>query len=176
MKRMLVFYPVSNAKGYDRHYFECVSAEEACKLLSELEGTKFYDMQGFDRHGRIPDMEDFVEDYNDEELDGGWWTIILELPDNYFFKKKQTYYDRCYELKKEMVGNIQEILREKGEIEVDGGFDVIVTDHHCGEAWQTSMTKLSSDGIEADGEEFALWDVELSDLCVILDNLIDGDW
>ena len=91
-------------------------------------------------------------------------------------EKKKSYYDRCYEMKKEVVGKIQEILAEREEVEIDGGYDVVVTDHHCGEAWQASMTKMNTFGIEAGGEEFSLMDVELSDLCAILDHLVEGYW
>ena len=81
MRKYLVFYPVGNELNYGRHAFDLMTDEEAWKELQKLEGAGVYDMTRSDRRGRMLDMCDFIEDYNDEELDGGWWSIILTLPD-----------------------------------------------------------------------------------------------
>ena len=81
MRKFLVFYPIENELNYGRHAFDLMSDEEAWKELQKLEGVRVYDMTRSDRNGRTLDMGDFVEDYNDEELDGGWWSVILTLPE-----------------------------------------------------------------------------------------------
>lgn len=81
MGKYLVFYPVTNELGFERHTFDLMTDEEAWKELQKLEGARVYDMTRSDRNGQMLDMGDFVEDYNDEELDGGWWSIILTLPE-----------------------------------------------------------------------------------------------
>lgn len=81
MRKYLVFYPVENELNYERHSFDLMSDEEAWKELQKLESARVYDMTRSDRNGQMLDLGDFVEDYNDEELDGGWWSIILTLPE-----------------------------------------------------------------------------------------------
>lgn len=81
MRKYLVFYPVGNELSYGRHAFDLMTDEEAWEELQKLEGAMVYDMTRSDRRGRMLDMCDFIEDYNDEELDGGWWSIILTLPE-----------------------------------------------------------------------------------------------
>lgn len=81
MRKYLVFYPVNNELGLDRHTFDAMTDEEAWKELQKSEWIRVYDMTRSDRNGRMLDMGDFVEDYNDEELDGGWWSVVLALPD-----------------------------------------------------------------------------------------------
>lgn len=81
MRKYLVFYPVTNELGFERHTFDLMTDEEAWKELQKLEGARVYDMTRSDRNGQTLDLGDFVEDYNDEELDGGWWSIILTLPE-----------------------------------------------------------------------------------------------
>lgn len=80
MRKYLVFYPVENELGLGRRTFDAMTDEEAWKKLGEVEGIRVYDLTRSDRNGRTLDMGDFMEDYNDEELDGGWWSIILTLP------------------------------------------------------------------------------------------------
>lgn len=81
---ILVFYPVENVLGWERHDFDCMDDETAFKVLWE-HGDKvyarFYDMtqrkSGDFYYMGTPD--DFETDYNDEELDGGWWCKSLHV-------------------------------------------------------------------------------------------------
>lgn len=79
MKRFLIFYPISNNMGFDRHTFDCMDDEHIFKEVQKLENYKIYDLSRCDRRGRVLDCSDFVEDYNDEELDGGWWCVLITL-------------------------------------------------------------------------------------------------
>lgn len=75
----LAFYKIDNSQGYDRHTFDLLKREglegwqKIKEMLSKLsdEELRMYNMRDtFDRM--------FLEDdYNGEELDGGWWCVII---------------------------------------------------------------------------------------------------
>lgn len=71
----LAFYKVDNSKNYERHTFDVFfDRPQIIKdMLSELsdEELRMYDMDN------NIDMSIFQDDYNDEELDGGWWCIVI---------------------------------------------------------------------------------------------------
>lgn len=71
----LAFYKVDNSKNYERHTFNmwCDRPQVIKEMLSELsdEELKMYDMD--DKY----DVDLFREDYNEEELDGGWWCVVI---------------------------------------------------------------------------------------------------
>lgn len=77
---LLAFYSIDNSGDYTRDSFNDMTDDEIIKSLSELldDEVKFYDMSHYG-YGAVPspNMADFVEDYNDELLDGGWWCIAL---------------------------------------------------------------------------------------------------
>ena len=72
---ILAFYKVSNSKNYGRHTFDYWhhKPEVIKQMLSELsdEELRMYDMDNDD------DTDFFQEDYNDEELDGSWWCVLI---------------------------------------------------------------------------------------------------
>ena len=69
----LAFYKVDNSKGYDRHTFDFMSKKEIKKALEPLLYTDEVRFYKLDEDG----VNRFTEDYNDEELDGGWWCLSL---------------------------------------------------------------------------------------------------
>ena len=78
---ILAFYKVSNSQNYERHTFDYYydngkKIEEMLSLLKDDE-VKYYDLTKSEWSSRTPCMTDFVEDYNDEELDGGWWCVVI---------------------------------------------------------------------------------------------------
>ena len=87
---ILVFWSVDNDK-VDRHTLDYVSDLDAFDILwhkrDELKAV-FYRMDTqdysdpFGQYG-IWNASDFVEAYNDEELDGGKWTTLLVLDEDY---------------------------------------------------------------------------------------------
>ena len=87
---ILAFWTVVSYE-VDRHTLEGMSDIEAFDILwhkrDELKAV-FYNMDTrdysdpFGRYG-IRNASDFVEDYNNEELDGGKWTTILILDEDY---------------------------------------------------------------------------------------------
>lgn len=77
MKRLLVFWPVM-AKGLDRR-----DSETDVEIWRNLPpGSRVYDLDKHDGHGPMADMANFVEDYNYEELDGGFWCAFLTIPES----------------------------------------------------------------------------------------------
>lgn len=71
----LAFYKVDNSKNYERHTFDmlCDRPHVIKEMLSELSDEELR-MYGMDN---THDVDFFQEDYNDEELDGGWWCVVI---------------------------------------------------------------------------------------------------
>lgn len=83
---ILAFYKVNNSLAYLRNEFDKFydQPEIIIEKLNKLpeDEVKFYDTDHFG-YGAVPspNLADFVEDYNDEELDGGgWWVIAINNP------------------------------------------------------------------------------------------------
>lgn len=76
----IAFYKVNNVCEYSRSSFNGDTPDVIRKKLSELpeDQVRFYDLDHYG-YGSVPapNLADFQEDYNDEELDGGWWCIVL---------------------------------------------------------------------------------------------------
>ena len=86
MKRSLAFYKVDNSLGYERHTFDDIydDPNRILKMLYNLpdDECRISDLStNLHRTGMFLDLSDLIEDYNDEELDGGWWSVLLEYPD-----------------------------------------------------------------------------------------------
>lgn len=71
----LAFYKVDNSKDYERHTFDNLydSPQVIKEMLSELRDDEFrvYDMDN------SIDRSIFQDEYNDEDLDGGWWCVVI---------------------------------------------------------------------------------------------------
>lgn len=77
--RYAVFYPVNNNKGYDRHTFDNYTDDKIiAEMLREVDNLKVYNLDCTNRSKEVC-LYDLIEDYNDEELDGGYWMIVLNL-------------------------------------------------------------------------------------------------
>lgn len=79
----LFFYKVDNDREFTRDFFDGMQPEKAAEILTDLNdeegGVVFYDLDNSHPNGRFRNMQDFVEDYNDEELDGGYWSLLLDI-------------------------------------------------------------------------------------------------
>lgn len=77
---ILAFYRVDNSHGFERNSFDRIY-DNPSEILSELQKlnddeVKFYEVAtGYQT--RLPSLDDFVENYNDEDLDGGWWSVLI---------------------------------------------------------------------------------------------------
>lgn len=72
----LAFYKVDNSQQYGRHEFDYIYDDRKAILdkLSKLSDVELrcYDMS------TLKTADEFVEDYNDEIVDGnGWWCVII---------------------------------------------------------------------------------------------------
>lgn len=79
----IVFYRVDNALNYGRHEFDglCDQPKEILDMLQKLpdDEVKIYNADEYHWQTKEPSLTDFEQDYNDEELDGGWWVIVLPI-------------------------------------------------------------------------------------------------
>jgi hypothetical protein len=80
----IAFYKVNNSLNYGRHEFDqfCDQPQEVLDMLQRLpeDEVKFYDADKYSWQSKTPSLADFENDYNDEELDGGWWCIVIQEP------------------------------------------------------------------------------------------------
>ena len=76
----LAFFKVDNSKNFNRQtFFNIYDKREAIlQKLSQLKDEEWrtYDMSRYEGCGS-PNALDFQEEYNDEELDGGWWCVVI---------------------------------------------------------------------------------------------------
>lgn len=75
---ILAFYAIDNARRFGRNSFNASEPKEILDKLMTLpaEEVRFYDterLRSFER----PALDAFVEDYNNEELDAGWWCVLI---------------------------------------------------------------------------------------------------
>lgn len=76
----IAFYKVDNSMDYERHTFDHIydKPKEIFRMLKKLgeDEWKLYEMSvGYNT--KTPSLDDFEEDYNNEELDGGWWCVLI---------------------------------------------------------------------------------------------------
>lgn len=80
MKRLLVFIPVDNEQDLDRTVLGTLTDQEVWAKLPK--NAMVYNLdKNMAPQDQYPGMLNFVEDYNDEVFDGGWWSTVLELPE-----------------------------------------------------------------------------------------------
>ena len=82
MKKIAIaFYRVDNSLNYHRCTFDAVydKPDEILRQLRLLpeEESRYYDMGKATGNDMVIDAADFVNDYNDELLDGGWWSVLI---------------------------------------------------------------------------------------------------
>ncbi len=105
----LGFYKVDNSKNYGRHTFDGLydKPEEIERMLAELpdEEVKIFSASsyGYDGTTPWPNLADFEEDYNDEELDCGWWCVVIrkEEPKHIWVLFAESLYD--YEIVRRVI-------------------------------------------------------------------------
>lgn len=90
--------------------------------------------------------------------------------------KKKGYYDRCYEFKVEVLEELRKVLGDKTADVSEHDYNVLVQEHIAGTQFEAGIESISADGFVADGEEYVLRDMNLDDLCIILDKFMSGEW
>jgi len=82
MTKYLAFYKVGNSLGYERHTFDRIDDnKEILNMLNKLPDDELhiYDISHSGYGTPSLSIADLVEDYNNEELDGGWWVVYFAL-------------------------------------------------------------------------------------------------
>lgn len=78
--QFLIFYAVDNSLGFHRHTFDGIDDKE--KIIRKIRALPDEERHIYalttDRDARYLNIDEFVEDYNDEILDGGWWVIRFD--------------------------------------------------------------------------------------------------
>lgn len=76
---LLAFYSVGNERGYTRDSFAKSTPTEIVDALSKLPDEQWYCYDlSLKPSGSYPALNAFVEDYNDEKLDLGWWCVLIK--------------------------------------------------------------------------------------------------
>lgn len=72
---IFAFYAVSNSQDYERHTFDDIIDKpmEILEMLTKLRDDEWhlYNLSNPD------DVRIFEDDYNNEELDGGYWVVAF---------------------------------------------------------------------------------------------------
>lgn len=110
----IAFYKVNNSLNYERHEFDqfCDQPQEVLDMLQRLpeDEVKFYDADKYSWQSETPSLADFENDYNDEELDGGWWCIVIQEPKEQKETLESMVSKHAYE---EIVSKVKEQVGEK---------------------------------------------------------------
>lgn len=84
----------------------------------------------------------------------------------------ESYFTRCYELEKEVLAKICSILGDNEEDLTDWNYTVLVQEHISGEQFTAQLESVSGSTFKADGQTYRLSDMNLGDLCIVLDHLL----
>lgn len=89
MAQIIAFYPVDGS--LERHTFDYCFGKNV-DILTAITKEDDYHLYRLDKDDqRFGSIFEFIEDYNDEVLDGGWWAISLEMTEdeiNEFFNSR----------------------------------------------------------------------------------------
>ncbi len=99
---LLVFYRVGNSLELDRHSFDFWQPESIWEKLQELPEDEIRVYNCSDNMSLL----EFQEEYNDEILDGGWWSILLNVS---LEEKKEDELDTTG-----LLSIMASLIREKG--------------------------------------------------------------
>ena len=77
----IAFYKVDNSLNYGRHEFDKDTPEAIMEKLNKLpdDEVKVYNADQYNWQSKEPTLADFEQGYNDEDLDGGWWCVVVSL-------------------------------------------------------------------------------------------------
>ncbi len=76
---ILAFYSIDNECGYGRDSFVNSTPTEILDALEKLPDEQWYCYDlSLKPTGTYPPLNAFVEDYNDEKLDLGFWCVLIK--------------------------------------------------------------------------------------------------
>ena len=105
------------------------------------------------------------------------WTFVSEYEKETTPAKTtptESYFSRHYELEKEVLAKICNILGDNEENLEDWNYTVLVQEHISGEQFTAQLESVSGSSFTADGKTYRLSDMNLDDLCIVLDHLLSG--
>lgn len=108
-----------------------------------------------------------------EELDLALYNEAVEA----YNDKMESYFYRYSLLRDAAMEHICRILKVQHIDVPDCNFYVTVRERHSGEVFTEKLSHLSASSFSVEGgENFLYSEMDLGDLCVILDNLTKGEW
>ena len=121
---VIAFYKVDNSKGYGRNSFDHMDkAEDIYNALNQLQEEEWrtYDLSTTSQSGKYPSLGDFVEDYNDQIIDGDGWFVIVIPEDNTKFNNLEQFnkeFEIVNDFHKKVFNTILEHLKKHGDITI----------------------------------------------------------
>lgn len=100
------------------------------------------------------------------------WTFVSEYEKE--TTPSESYFTRCYNFKREVETKICNILGEHEEDLTDWNYTVLVQEHISGEQFTAQLESVSGSSFTADGETYRLSDMNMDDLCIVLDHLLSA--
>lgn len=103
------------------------------------------------------------------------WTFVSEYEEETAPAKttpSESYFTRCYNLEREVETKICNILGDNEVDLEDWNYTVLVQEHISGEQFTAQLESVSGSTFKADGQTYRLSDMNLADLCVVLDHLL----
>lgn len=83
------------------------------------------------------------------------------------------YFERFCEFRQDVIAKIVETLGEKEVNLEEEEFRVVITERHCGEHYNDSVQSVSKYGFKAGGYDCQWGEMDVADLCCILDYLLN---
>lgn len=88
----------------------------------------------------------------------------------------KSYYDRYRSFREEVSIKLSEVLESK-VVDISGqNFEAVITERHSCESFTAKVERIASSGFESGGEEYSWREMSVSDMCVLLDFVITGEW
>lgn len=186
-KKEFEFYQDVKVTIWERQRFtiEAENREAAVKIAKKYAES--------DVANEIEDVDtEFLHDTEEimtPEENGGCATIELyEFTGRYFNNEliadnsikqdknipSESYFTRCYNLEREVETKICNILGDNEVDLEDWNYTVLVQEHISGEQFTAQLESVSGSTFKADGQTYRLSDMNLADLCVVLDHLLNG--
>ena len=83
---IIAFYPVGNALGWGRDADELCSPNDDTNFKNLWEnreklGARIYSPEGSPAVRELYTLDELVDDYNNEDYDGGWWMVTMRPKD-----------------------------------------------------------------------------------------------
>lgn len=123
---MFIFLvPVDNNQNISRDTYDNLMKNSEgymttfLNMLFDCDGMQFFDTSTTSRSSRYENLADFVERYNDEDFDGGWWSFLVDISENElinFIEDRMNQHSHLREVFEKQV-NANKVAKKKKEEE-----------------------------------------------------------